>query len=85
MVDAAAASETLTVSGALTFAADAQVEVPAALPHRGKPVYTLVTAPSIVGLPKSASDKWYTQIVENANGTQSLQLVYGVGLSIFLR
>ena len=85
VVDAAAASETLTVSGALTFAAGAQVEVPAALPHRGKPVYTLVTAPSIVGLPKSVNDKWYTQIVENANGTQSLQLVYGVGLSIFLR
>lgn len=85
-VDAAAATDaTLTVSGTLAFANDAEVIVPAALPHLGSSVYTLVKAASISGLPKSANEKWYTQVVDNGDSTQSLQLVYGCGLKIFIR
>jgi len=83
-VDAAAADETLTVSGALTFAAGSRVTVPDALPHRGIGAYTLVTAPSITGLPRSAK-AWQTQVVDNGNGTQSLQIVYGVGVRLIVR
>lgn len=85
VVDTAVAGETVKVTGALAFAANAEVTVPADLPHRPSNVYTLVTAPSIMGLPKSANEKWYTQIVNNGDNTQSLKLVYGVGLRVFVR
>lgn len=85
VVDASAAGESLTVTGPLAFSQDAVVEVPAELPHRGAHAYTLVTAPTIANLPKSANEKWHTEIVDNGNGTQSLRLVYGGGLILILK
>ena len=84
-VDTAAAGETVKVTGTLAFAANAEVTVPTDLPHRPSNVYTLATAPSITGQPKSANEKWYTQIVDNGDGTRSLNLVYGVGFRMFIR
>ena len=73
---------TAQIAGAIAFATDAKVRVPDNLAHG---TYTLATASSITGLPKSANEKWYTQIVDNGDGTQSLKLVYGVGLRVFVR
>ena len=70
---------TARIAGALVFAEGATVEVPADLAHG---TYDLVTADSINRCPKSANEKWCTQL--SADG-KTVQLVWGVGLKVFIR
>ena len=70
---------TAQIAGTLAFAEEATVEVPTNLAHG---VYDLVTADTISRCPKSANEKWYTQL--SADG-KTLQLVWGVGLKVFIR
>ncbi len=85
VVDPAAKDETLAVSDTLTFVDGSRVTVPDGLPHSASTPYTLVTAPSIAGVPRSANRSWCTAVVSNDNGTKSLLLFYSSGTTFVVR